>query len=229
MFTNTEKLFHNPVVQRTAHKVVSVESLSPGTFVLRLEKNGFRFEAGQYAILRIPELKQGREYSIYSGADDPFLEFLIREIPEGNLSRYLHCVQPGEILEVEGPKGFFILKEQKGQGAPLLFVATGTGISPFHSFVRSFPDLNYTVLHGVRSEKEACGRQTFKQKRFILCTSQSDRGDYLGRVTAYLKEHPIAPDAICYLCGNSEMIDEATRILEGYGILPENIRTEAFF
>jgi ferredoxin-NADP reductase len=39
----------------------------------------------------------------------------------------------------------------------------------------------------------------------------------------------VAADTICYLCGNSDMIEEVTGILEKYGLPPENIRTEVFF
>ncbi|HBL77432.1 MAG TPA: oxidoreductase [Prolixibacteraceae bacterium] len=231
MFTNTEKITrpNNSTVHRTRHKVISVENLTPETFVVRIEKNDFRFEPGQYVVFRIPELKQGREYSIYSGANETYLDFLVREIPEGSFSRYLRHIKTGEIVELEGPKGFFILDEQAKQGAPLLFVATGTGISPFHSFVKSFPDLNYNVLHGVHFDDEAYGRKSFIQGNFTLCTSRVDKGDYFGRVTYFLKEHPVARDTICYLCGNSEMIEEVAGILENYGIPPENIRTEVFF
>ncbi|MDX9882731.1 MAG: FAD-binding oxidoreductase [Prolixibacteraceae bacterium] len=231
MYTDTEKIkrTNRPALEKTIHKVISVKNLTPETFILRIEKNDFCFEPGQYAVVRIPELREGREYSIYSGIDEPYLDFLIREIPKGKFSRYLRYIKPGEEIELEGPKGFFILDEQAKKGAPLLFVATGTGISPFHSFVKSVPGLNYMVLHGVHFEDEAYGRGNFNRENFVLCTSRVDRGDYFGRVTYFLKEHPVLQDTICYLCGNSEMIEEVTAILENYGIQPENIRTEVFF
>jgi len=132
-------------------------------------------------------------------------------------------------MYIEGPAGFFILDEALKNGHPLLFIATGTGISPFHSFVRSFPELNYTILHGVHFADEAYGKDAFNPARYCLCTSREEKGDYFGRVTYYLKEHPVASGTICYLCGNSEMIDEVTEILEAGHIPPEHIRTEVFF
>lgn len=216
-------------MQRTKHKVISVTKLTPETFVIRIERNDFVFEPGQYVVLRIPELKEGREYSIYSGANEPYLDFLVREIPEGSFSRYLRHIKIGAELELEGPKGFFILDEKSKQSADLLFVATGTGISPFHSFVKSFPALNYRLLHGVHFDDENYGHESFNPEKYCLCTSRVDNGDYFGRVSYYLKEHPVNLDTICYLCGNSGMIEEVTGILENYGIPPENIRTEVFF
>lgn len=216
-------------MKKNKHKIISIENLTPETFILRIEKNDFQFEAGQYAVLRIPELNEGREYSIYSGTSAPFLDFLVREIPEGSFSRYLRHIKPGTEVELEGPKGFFILDEKSQQGASLLFVATGTGISPFHSFAESFSGLNYKLLHGVHFDDEAYGIDAFARENYCLCTSRVDKGDYFGRVTSYLRKHPVYKNTICYLCGNSDMIEESTSILENYGIPPENIHTEVFF
>ena len=216
-------------METTLHKLVRVEELTPETYVLHFERKGFGFTPGQYAVIRDPESGEGREYSIYSSLHDEELSFLIREVKNGDFSRLLRHLEPGSPMYIEGPLGFFILDEQIKKGDPVLFVATGTGISPFHSFVRSFPGLHYLLLHGVHFADEAYGRQAFDASRYCLCTSREDKGDYFGRVTYYLKEFPIEPHTICYLCGNSEMIEEVTDILERYHIPAENIRTEVYF
>ncbi len=216
-------------MKRQKHIVQKVINLTPETFIIRLDRGNFQFEPGQYVVIRIPGQNKGREYSIYSGVNDDYLDFLVREIPEGSFSRYLRHLMPGSELDVEGPKGYFILDEKTKSGNKVLLIATGTGISPFHSYVRSHPELKFNILHGVHFADEAYGRESFDPRRYLLCTSRHDKGDYFGRVTYYLKEHPVDKDTICYLCGNSEMIDEVTVILEKYGIPPENIRTEVFF
>lgn len=211
------------------HHVLELEQLTPETFLIHLDRQKFSFKPGQYAILRNPETGEGREYSIYSSDKEDRLSFLVREIKTGEFSRYLKHLQVGSELAVEGPRGFFILDEKSLNGHPLLFIASGTGISPFHSFVQSYSNLNYRVLHGVHFADEAYGRAAFDPARYLLCTSREDKGDYFGRVSYYLKEHQVDRDLICYLCGNSDMIEEVTNILESYGVLPENIRTEVFF
>jgi ferredoxin-NADP reductase len=216
-------------MKRRKHTVLEIRNITPETFVLRLDRQDFQFEPGQYVVIRIPGQQKGREYSIFSGINDDYLDFLIREIPAGEFSRYLRHLTPGSELDLEGPKGYFILNEKTKQGYPTLLIASGTGISPFYSYVKSYPDLNYNVLHGVHFADEAYGREAFNSDRFVLCTSRHDKGDYFGRVTYYLKEHQVEKDTICYLCGNSEMIEEVTDILEKYGLPPENIRTEVFF
>jgi ferredoxin-NADP reductase len=216
-------------MKRQKHTVQEVINLTPETFIIRLDRMNFQFEPGQYVIIRIPDQNKGREYSIYSGINDNYLDFLVREIPEGDFSRYLRHLKPGTELDVEGPKGYFILDEKTKQGHPAMLIATGTGISPFHSYVKSYPGLNYRVLHGVHFGDEAYGRETFSRDRYLLCTSRRDDGDYFGRLTYYLKENPVDSEMICYLCGNSDMIDEVTTLLEKYGLPPEHIRTEVFF
>lgn len=216
-------------MNKSKHKLTAVEELTPETFVLHFERNGFQFTPGQYVVLRDPGTGEGREYSIYSSVKEDRLSFLVREVEGGDFSRQLRRMKPGSEIEIEGPRGFFILDQQVIGGNPVLFIATGTGISPFRSFVKSYPDLNYKVLHGVHFKDEAYGRDAFKPYRYCLCTSREESQDYFGRVTFYLKENPVDPQTICYLCGNSNMIEEVTGLLETCGVPPENIRSEVFF
>lgn len=216
-------------MKRRKHILQEIINLTPETFVLRIDRQDLQFEPGQYVVIRIPGMKKGREYSIFSGINDDYLDFLIREIPAGEFSRYLRHLTPGSELDVEGPKGYFILNEKTKQGHPTMLIASGTGISPFYSYVKSYPGLNYSVLHGVHFADEAYGKEAFEPGRYVLCTSRHDQGDYFGRVTYYLKAHPVDKETICYLCGNSDMIEEVTGILENCGLPPENIRTEVFF
>ncbi len=211
------------------HKLLELEELTPETFVLHFERNEFDFQPGQYAVLRDPETGEGREYSIYSSNKEDRLSFLIRKVEDGEFSRHLRHLRIGSEIQIEGPRGFFVLDEKVKDGHPTLFIATGTGISPFRSFVRSFPSLNYTMLHGVHFADEAYARDVFKPYRYCLCTSREESDDYFGRVTFYLKENPVDKNTICYLCGNSNMIEEVTDMLEGFGISAENIRSEVFF
>ncbi len=209
------------------HTIIEVEDLTPETFVLHFERNDFEFTPGQYVVLRDPETGEGREYSIYNSIQENKLSFLIKEVNNGDFSRYLRHLAVGSKLYVEGSRGFFILDEKVKEGHPVLFIASGTGISPFHSFVGSFPKLNYNLLHGVRFSDEAYGKDAFNPYR--LCTSREESGHYFGRVTYYLHKNQVSPETICYLCGNSDMIDEVTEILEKQGVPAENIRSEVFF
>jgi NAD(P)H-flavin reductase len=110
-----------------------------------------------------------------------------------------------------------------------LFIATGTGISPFHSFVQTYPDLDYTLVHGVRLKEEAYEHCDFDNEKVTLCTSGDSTGDFYGRVTDYLFTQKLDASTNCFLCGNSEMIYEMFDMLTGKGVPVSNIYSEVYF
>lgn len=212
-----------------SHKVIEIRNLSSSTYVIRMEKNDFTFKTGQYITLGFKGSIDRREYSIYSSEHDQFLEVLIKEVDEGLVSKKLKRCKSGDYLDIDGPFGHFSLQNDEIKKKKFLFIATGTGISPIHSFIGTHPDLDYRLLHGVRIEEEAYERDTYPNGRYILCTSREKTGDFHGRVTEYLQQNPIPSDTICYLCGNCHMIYEAYDILEKQGISLGPIHTEVYF
>jgi ferredoxin-NADP reductase len=170
-----------------------------------------------------------REYSVYSGENDPFLEILVREVEAGRISKQLKLLHSGDSVKLDGPFGFFKINPELFPTKQFLFVATGTGISPFHSFVRTFPGLDYQLVHGVRFGKEAYGHSDFDKSRIILCTSGDSSGNFEGRVTDYVASQKLNPDTNCFLCGNSEMITEMFDILTAKGVPVSNIYSEVYF
>jgi ferredoxin--NADP+ reductase/benzoate/toluate 1,2-dioxygenase reductase subunit len=211
-------------------KVIGLRDLTDSTYVLRFERNNIPFRAGQHILLGMKDDIQAREYSLYSAEQDNFFEVLIREVREGMVSRQLRHTSPGDPLNFENPVGYFVIKDEDLIRKKFLFIASGTGIAPFHSFVRTHPGMDYTILHGVRYGNEAYDRQDYDPKRHILCTSRDTKGDFHGRVTDYLRQHPIADkDTLCYFCGNCEMIHEAYDILLKQGVRSENLFAEVYF
>ncbi len=209
-------------------KVLDIKWLTESTYIIRFERNNTYFIPGQHLTISRADCLTAREYSIYSGKDDDFFEVLIKAVPEGIVSQQLKEVKPGNILRVGGPYGNFCLPTQAPENFHYLFVATGTGIAPFHSMIKSFPLLNYILLHGIRYNKEAYGREDFDSKKIILCTSK-DKGDFQGRVTQYLEKVDIPLDTLCYLSGNSQMIFEVYGILRKKNIPVKQIFTEVYF
>ncbi|WP_321297859.1 FAD-binding oxidoreductase [Marinifilum fragile] len=212
-----------------SHKVIEIRNLTPSTYVIKMEKKDFTFKTGQYITLGFSGSIDRREYSIYSSEQDEFLEVLIKEVEDGLVSKKLKRCKPDDYLDVDGPFGHFSLKEEEISEKKFLFIATGTGISPIHSFIATHPNMDYQLLHGVRKEEEAYERESYKKNKYILCTSREKSGDFHGRVTEYLKQNPISSDTVCYLCGNCHMIYEAYDILEKQGINLGPIHTEVYF
>lgn len=211
-------------------KVLKVRSVAESTYVLTIDRNGFAFEPGQSVTLGVRGEPVNREYSIYSGANDKELEFIIREVKQGTLSPALRKMQPGSEVDLYGPYGKFTLN-LKELARPHYLIATGTGIAPFHSYVRTAKDeLNYTILHGVREVEECYEAGEYAPKRYIPCVSKNPGKFFHGRVTDYLNAQPnLNKEAYYYLCGNQQMIHEVYELLLRRNIPANHIFSEAFF
>lgn len=188
-----------------------------------------QFQTGQFILVNTPDSIEQREYSVYSGENDDYLEILVREVLEGNVSPKLKRLKENTELGVDGPFGFFKFDPEQFISKKFLFVATGTGISPFHSFVRTYPGLEYKLIHGVRFDEEAYEHDDFDKEKVTLCTSGENNGHFNGRVTDYLFSQKIDADTNCFLCGNSEMIHEMFDIVTAKGVPVSNIYSEVYF
>lgn len=184
--------------------------------------------AGQCFSVGPQGLGINREYSMYSGADDPYLDFLIRSIEDGAVSTALQSARVGDMVEIGGPYGDFCLQEST-QSSRYLFIATGTGIAPFHSYVKTFPCLDYRILHGIRLRQETCHAVDYESGRYLACVSRPNDSGTGERVTDRLAREKLAGDEKIYLCGNRAMIVDAIEILRSKGVSGDNIFTEVFF
>lgn len=203
--------------------------LTKDTYVVRFERNGFAFTPGQHIIVGLPGSSQFREYSVYSGEQDDFLEILVRKVIDGNLSLRLKECRPGQFITVRNSEGNLVLRPSEIEHEKHFFIATGTGIAPFHSYVKSFPDLDYFLLHGVRYGTERYDRTFYDPERYVACTSGDRQGDFYGRVTDYLRENEPDPGWLFHVVGNGKMIYEVYDILRQKGIERGRIRSEVYF
>ncbi len=220
---------NNTLTEVQIHKVLEVRNLTKSTYVLRMERNNLEFIPGQYISIGKARTIDKRDYSIYSSPTDDFLEVLIREVRDGMVSKDLKKMKPGDELELEGPFGFFQLKSDEVKERKYYFIASGTGVSPFHSMVRKYPKLDFTMLHGTSYAEEAYEREHFKKGKYVLCASREGKGDFYGRVTDYLNFNKAPKDSLFYLCGNCDMINDVFDILEEQGVPSENIHAEVYF
>jgi ferredoxin/flavodoxin---NADP+ reductase len=225
----TEKKESEPAVSTDFRKIIQIRFLTERTFVLRMERGDMQFRAGQHIIVGLKGELDQREYSVYSGEGDDYLEILVREVLDGKVSIQLKNSIPGQLLQVNGPFGAFGIESFDMFSRKLVFIASGTGISPFHSFVRSYPGINYTLIHGVRYINEAYERTEYDPSRYILCPSKESYDGRKGRVTRFLTGFRVNPDMLFYLCGNNNMIYEAYHILRDKGVQDENIFSEIYF
>lgn len=219
-------MLFDPVRPRT---VLSNRAIGTDAFVLTLERRGEVIKAGRHVGVGLPG-SETRPYSVFSGEGDPYLEILVRRVPGGRVSPQLAVLQAGDQVKVEAPKGSFTLSHAQ-PGERLLFVATGTGIAPFRSFLRSRPDLDYTLVHGVRDPGDDFGMAFADQARRVFCVSGPavPEGAFAGRVTSWLDGIDPKVYHRVYLCGNARMILEALPKLVDGGLEEEHIHMETYF
>jgi ferredoxin--NADP+ reductase len=207
--------------------VRSVLDLSKGNFILKVERpKNLQFNAGQYFSISIPHLGVNREYSVSSGREEEDLEFFIREIDEGTLSPNLRKLDKSMTVSLNGPYGEFTLDENYMK-KKLLFVASGTGVAPFKSFIKSYNNLNYTLLHGVRYFEDL-NINLIDKNRIIPCVSRENGATY-KRVTNYLTNEDLSKFDQFYLCGNKSMITDTIGILLKKKISTNSIFMETYF
>jgi ferredoxin/flavodoxin---NADP+ reductase len=207
--------------------VIRNTPLAPGTHELEFERGEFRFRAGEEIIVHGPRADQDRTYSLASGESEPTLKLLIREIPDGAVSPQLARLPAGAVLDYSGPTGSFVLRDP---ARPLWFIATGTGIAPLLSYLRSEPGLRPVVLHGVQraAERYAMAEILERAEAYHSCLSR-DPEHPVRRVTDALAELALPPHADYYLCGGQPMIRDARAILLSRGIDAARILAEPYF
>ncbi len=211
------------------YKVKNIRYLTESTFVVQFPAGRFSFKAGQHISISLANDFQSREYSIYSAENSATLEVLIKEVEGGYFSPKLKYLKRGDLVEINGPFGRFNLNHIKRNTHQHIFLASGTGIAPFHSIVKSNPGLNYRIIHGVRYGNEAYEKEEYDSANYFLCTSRDDTGVYKGRLTGYLRETVFDRNSCFYLCGNSDMIFEAMEILKEKGFDRDDITVEVYF
>ena len=214
--------------RRLATRMISVEPCGKGSYLLRVEKGDFAFNAGQYASIgTFPDCSVSRDYTFVSSPADPYLEFLIKTVPHGKISTFLEKLKVGEVVEVVGPYGDFF--SSIGKYDRCLFVATGVGVGPFLSLLKARQDLDYTLVHGIRFKADLDLAADIAKSRYISCITRDEGGTIRGRVTDYILDLEIQKDTGCFLCGNPYMLKKISEILLMKGLPVSDIHTEPYY
>ena len=211
------------------YRVLSITHLTKSVCKVKTERPESIIYAGQCFNVGVPGDSVNREYSMYSPANAPYLEFLIKVVEGGYVSPLLQRLKVGDFLEIDGPYGQFFLREPENLSLSYVFLGTGTGIAPFRSFVKTYPDINYQIIHGIRYPEERYDASDYIDGRYIPCISKNDTELTSQRITDYLIDSPIDKNSIVYLCGNRNMIIDAFEILRDQQVSGDNIFTEVFF
>ena len=212
---------------RSLHRVVQVTSLCASSFIVTVERGELLFTAGQFVNLHLPGTDTSREYSLYSGESEEHLSFLIHEVPHGAFSPLLRNVAPGSAIFLDGPYDEMFTIHYPA--SPHLFLATGTGIAPFHSMVSTYPNLDYHIVHGIRSTQEQHECSHYTKGRYTPCITGGGGTSFCGRVTDWLRKNLPPGSTQIYLCGSSAMVFDCKDLLSERGVEAQRIVTEPFY
>ena len=211
--------------------IVNIEWKTPRVFELTVKRNGIQFTPGDSMALFSKDGKDSRPYSIASGTDESVLRFLIQRMPDGNVSTYLSRLKPGEAIRVSEPFGWF-RPGQNINNNPFIFIATGTGIAPFISYLRAYPNLPpRLLLYGIRKLEDAIDIDFLKSVcplQVAISREPIPRHKH-GRVTDLLPDISFNSDTHFYMCGLDAMIEEVSSWLEQSGVEFTHIHREVFY
>ncbi len=123
--------------QQISAKVKAIEPLSHNMALLHLQTprtSRLRFLAGQYATLQLGKSLSADLPIASCPCDERNLHFHVRRLPGNLFSDYVfNQLKTGEVVDVEGPQGEFILQEKSPR--PLYFIAFDTGFAPIKSLI----------------------------------------------------------------------------------------------
>lgn len=204
------------------------------------------FQAGQYIALHVQAdgVRTSRPLSIASPPNQTgYYDLTVKRVPGGLVSNHLlDTLRVGDRLTSSGPDGCFVYNPLL-HGRRLVFLAGGSGITPFMSMIRELADCglerHVTLVYGNRSEEDIIFHDELTAlaaqcPNFVYVpviehpgpgfSGQTGviSGDLLQGVAGGLEE------SMVYLCGPQGMYDYCLGQLHRLGIPPRRIRREMF-
>lgn len=190
-----------------------------------------------------------RSYSIATIPNNSeYIEIALSYVEGGSASKLLFELEPGQELNISGPYGRLILRDEETPKR-LILIATGTGVTPYRSMLPQFherflqdPDLEVRVLLGVRTHNEQLYSKDFlefaeEHPRFHFDIyysreypdelAEHEHSGYVQTAFPALNLDPEAGDLI-YLCGNPNMVDNAVELLKQKQFTIQQIRREKY-
>ena len=223
-------------------KVAAVAPLSDSSIELAVdlaEDSEVAFLPGQYINIGVPGSGQTRSYSFSSRSGEKRASFLIRNVPNGLMSRYLtEAARVGDSLTLTGPLGSFYLREVK---RPVLMLAGGTGLAPFLSMLATLAERGYEqpvhLVYGVTRDSDLVKLEeldefaaSFPAFSYTTCVvDEASRHPRKGYVTQHLDPAVLNDgDVDVYLCGPPAMVDAVRRYFGEQAVTPASFHYEKF-
>lgn len=200
------------------------------------------FKAGQFIELMVEKdgMRTLRCFSISSSpkyySKTGLIELSIRIQSQGRITPWIRdSLMPGDVVNLSEAQGDFVLSNTS---TPLLFIAGGSGITPFRSMLQQqamnpqSEELDIHLLYYSRNSEQVAFQQELEQLQIdypnitIIFIDSEQHGFISG-------DHiqNFCPDFLqrtSYICGPSPMIQQARNVLDELGLSKENIHFEFF-
>ena len=226
--------------------VVGIRHWTDRLFSLQVAAPEVTFVAGQFARLALPappgsqEEMLGRPYSFANSPDAAPHEFYVITVAGGPLSPRLAALAPGDpIWLLAQANGFFSVREVPSADV-LWCLATGTGLGPFLSILRTTEPWEkfrrVVLVHAVREASEltyrdeiaGIGAQYPGAFTYVPVVSREDHPEALrGRIPGLIADGRLeartgvaltAESSQVMLCGNPAMIEDTKTVLAARGM-----------
>ena len=241
--------FHS--LRVVARDAVADDAVSLGLEVPPALAEAYAFEPGQHLTLRtvIAGQECRRSYSLCDRPGQPMLRIGVRRVEGGLFSNWVHerlCV--GDVIDVMPPQGQFHLPLQPEAQRHVLAFATGSGITPVLSIVKSTllaePLTRVTLVYGNRSSGSVMFKEELEDLKdsylgrfnlvWIMSRESQDIDLFNGRIdhdkVSRLLTHwidPVGIDAV-FICGPQDMMLATAQALQDKGVPASRIKTELF-
>jgi CDP-4-dehydro-6-deoxyglucose reductase len=202
---------------------------------LRVAKNqNISFIPGQY--LDVIWNGYRRSYSIANEDSSNELELIIKKYPNGIMSDYwFNKAKIDDLLRVESPKGTFFLRNHPEKDT-LIFLATGTGISPIISILESVSNktkLSYfkriILIWGMKYQKDIFWSPKTSNIEFMTVLSS----EFPNHNKKYVQDsiddlYVVWSKSVVYACGSINMIQAAFEKCIQAGLSETDFFSDAF-
>jgi ferredoxin-NADP reductase len=207
-----------------SHRVISNIEYSPNCFELEMTRHGMEYEPGSFITIH------GKCYSLASSprVNKNTIKILVRKFPGGKVSQKLANLHYGASVEIGDPSNYF----KPGTVEKYCYIATGVGISPFLSALRTYTHKPLMILYGAKTRTDLYERVWLKSNfniQFAVSQDEKHFGIHKGRITDLLDQLPISDDITYYLCGIEGMITDTSKYLTDKGIPYNHIQQELFY
>lgn len=199
--------------------------------------------AGQFIEMRLPHEnrdKRGdkRWFTLSSAPTEELISITTKFAAENGSSfkQTLRSLKPGAELQISEPMGDFVLP--KDPSIPLVFVAGGIGLTPFHSIIKWLADTgerrDIHMLYGVNNPDEIVFRDLFETycTEFDIIVSKPSPGwkGLTGNLSAerILELIGNVDNKLIYLSGPEPMVEAFDKDLKKLGVNKKQLVTDFF-